>query len=121
MTLLILAVARESQGDSHFIEEEVGGWGKVEGGARVLSTHLGQAAGQAVLEAKAVVCWGPYLGLHSSWSELKPLRNKAVAERDICHHLCWGGHAGVGLGGPALIFWCLCLCHEGHLGSTKPR
>lgn len=60
----------------------------MEGGAWVPATHMGQAAGQAVLEAKAIVCWGQYLGLHSSGAELKPLRNKAVAKRDFCHRLC---------------------------------
>lgn len=71
MTLFAVAVAWESQCDSRFIEEEVKaqrpetddpvGRGKVESGAQVPATHLGQTAGQAVLEVKAIVCWGQHL------------------------------------------------------------
>lgn len=98
MTLFTLAVAWESQRDSHFIEEEIraqrpktndtGGWGKV-GQAQVLSTHLGQTARQAVPKEEAIVCWEQHLGQHSLGFELRPLRNKAVAQRNFCHCLCW--------------------------------
>lgn len=62
----------------------------MEGGAQVLATYLGWIAGLAVLEVKAIVCWGQHLGLYSLGFELKPLRNKAVAKRDFRHCVCCG-------------------------------
>lgn len=59
------------------------GWGKVAGGAPVPATHLGWTAGLAVLEVKAIACWGQHLGLYSLGFELKPLRNKAVAKSEL--------------------------------------